>query len=101
MELIIYSLVLLIVIVNSVFLFFLGVYLVRLSDRINLMMSDLIAIISQEPSVAPPTPSVAKKKPTTWDEKYEMELESVQRRLRIDSGLSDLPNSPSYDLPNK
>ena len=97
MEAIILSLCFMILIINLVFLFFIGIFLVRMNDRFDNMFAELVEIISDSPSAVPPSA----KKSQTWDEKYEMELESVQRRLRIDSGLSDLPNSPSYDLPNK
>jgi hypothetical protein len=61
------------------------------------LISELIQLISLNDSepVVPPDPA---SKPKTWDEKYEMEIEMMTRRMRQDSGLADIPTVRSYDL---
>lgn len=81
---------------NITLMFFIGVYLVRMNDRINKMMIELIEIISSFDSSVPNV-DVKQK---TWDEKYEDELENISRRFRQNSGLLDLPSGRSYDAPS-
>lgn len=77
-------------------MFFVGVYVVRMNERINKMMIELIEIISGIDSPAP----VVNSKQKTWDEKYEDELENISRRMRQSSGLLDLQSGRSYDVPS-
>jgi len=68
-----------------------------MNNRFDFLISELIQLISLNDSepVVPPDPA---KKPKTWDEKYEMEIEMMTRRMRQDSGLADIPTVRSYDL---
>lgn len=93
------SVVIGLLIINLILYFYLSVFIVRMSDRFNSLFSELIQVIAstESTSVVPP---VTANKPKTWDEKYEMELEMISRRMRQDSGLSDIPTVRSYDLPS-
>ena len=86
-------LILFIVLSNTILMFFLGVYLVRMNERFNQMIQDLVEIISGMDSTIPITDVKSK----TWDQKYEDELEEISRRMRQGSGLLDLPTTRSYD----
>lgn len=97
MEAIILSLCFMILIINLVFLFFIGIFLVRMNDRFDNMFAELVEIISDSPSAVPPSA----KKSQTWDEKYEREMEMIARRMRGESALDDLPNLRSYDVPEE
>lgn len=77
-------------VLNLIVLVGIAAFLVRFRDRINGIFGDLFNVMGE----MPPVPTVAdttKPRPKTWDEKYEEELEALQRRLRSDSGLQDLP----------
>jgi hypothetical protein len=78
-------------------MFFIGVYVVRMNERINKMITELVEIISGMDSSSPP---VVDAKQKTWDQKYEDELEQITKRMRQASGLLDLPSGRSYDAPN-
>lgn len=97
MENILLSIVIFLLIVNLTLYFFLSVYIVRMNNRFDSLISELIQLISLNDSepVVPPAPV---NKPKTWDEKYEMEIEMTSRRMRQDSGLADIPTVRSYDL---
>lgn len=98
MEAIVLSLCFMILVVNLVFLFFIGVFLVRMNDRFDKMFAELVEIISDSPSALPPSTT---KKSQTWDEKYEREMEMIARRMRGESALDDLPTVRSYDSPEQ
>jgi len=68
-----------------------------MNNRFDSLISELVQLISLNDSepVVPPDPA---RKPKTWDEKYEMEIEMMTRRMRQDSGLADIPTVRSYDL---
>ena len=97
MEAIVLSLCFMILVVNLVFLFFIGIFLVRMNDRFDNMFAELVEIISDSPSAVPPSA----KKSQTWDEKYEREMEMLARRMRGESALDDLPTVRSYDSPEQ
>jgi len=81
---------------NIALVFFMGVFLVRMNDKIISMFRDLsqLLVSLEESDVAP-----LDNKPKTWDEKYEMEFDGILRRARGDLGLTDIPTSPSYNAP--
>jgi hypothetical protein len=97
-EAIVLSLCFIILVVNLVFLFFIGIFLVRMNDRFDKMFVELVEIISDSPSAVPPATT---KKSQTWDEKYEREMEMLARRMRGESALDDLPTVRSYDSPEQ
>ena len=74
-------------------MFFLGVYLVRMNERFNQMIQDLVEIISGMDSTIPITDVKSK----TWDQKYEDELEEISRRMRQDRKSTRL-NSSHTDI---
>ena len=76
---------------NLIALIAIGAFLVRFRDRTNGILSDFLGAMGELP---PPAPTVTENKdrPKTWDEKYEEELEAMQRRLRAESGLVNLPD---------
>jgi len=82
-------------VLNLVLLFFLGVFVVRSHEQIRGMIGGLAEMAFGEAPVAPS--QLVKERPKTWDQKYEEELEAMQRRIREASGLIDLPQRPSYD----
>lgn len=84
-------------ILNLILLFFLGTFLVRLNERMMGMFNDLIDILGNSFSVAPVQPSISDVQSKTWDQKLEDEMDAAYRRMRAQSGLSDLPFSPPYD----
>ncbi len=81
---------------NLVLLFFMGAFIVRMNDKFTQMFSDLIKIYSDSPVEPPENDQIRSK---SWDEKYEEDIESITKRIRIQSGLSDLPTVSSYDRP--
>ena len=80
---------------------FLGAFLVRFRDRVNQMFSDFLAVLNEPFSnEAPPANNEADQEPRTWDEKYERELEAIQKRLRAEINLINLPDpGVSYGQP--
>jgi hypothetical protein len=89
MELLLLSICLFLCFLNTLIIFFLGVFVVRFNQRINQMFSDLVSVLVKVPEADVSLNLPESKK--TWDEKYEEEIEIFSRRLRADSGLSDLP----------
>jgi hypothetical protein len=64
---------------NLLFLFFIGAYLVRLRDQIVIIVEGLS------------NQNVKSKQVTSaWETKYEAELDAIKKRLQADSGLVDL-----------
>lgn len=76
---------------SLVLLFFIASFLVKMKDRHDQFFSDMVMMISGFEPPELPVVVQEEKKPKTWDEKYEEELEAQQRRMRGESGLSDLP----------
>jgi len=78
--------------INLVFVFAIGIFLVKFRDRVNDVFRDLIQAMEimwgAVPNDSSFDPNIERSK--TWDEKYEEELESINKRLRADSGLKDL-----------
>lgn len=97
MEFVLICCLLLLGAVNFILTLFLAVYVVRSMDRTAAMIGDLSQIMAQP--FAPETPIVSDNQPKTWDQKYEEELEMIQRRLRTASGLADLSENASYNAP--
>lgn len=77
-------------IANCVLLFFLIVFMVNLRDKLKEFFSDLMEVVTVYESPAPVI--VQHNKAKTWDEKFEEELEERERRMKMDSGLDDLPS---------
>lgn len=91
MEIILLICAVTLLVLNLIVLIGIGAFLVSLRDRINAIFSDIITLFAEN---SPPELSFTKEaeRPKTWDEKYEEELEALQRRLRGDSGLLNLPD---------
>lgn len=68
---------------NSVILFFVGAFVVKLRDDMRQFMSDMVDLASQDAQPAQPLRS------KTWDQKFEEEIDELQRRSRQDRGLVD------------
>lgn len=81
---------------NLILLFFLGTFIVRMNERMTGMMNDLVDILGSSFSAAPVAPSVSEVQSKTWDQKLEEEMDAAYRRMRVQSGLTDLPLSPTY-----
>jgi hypothetical protein len=96
MEVFFYVFLMIISLTNLVLLFFMGAFIVRMNDKFTQMFSDLIKIYSDSPVEPPENDQIRSK---SWDEKYEEDIESITKRIRIQSGLSDLPTVSSYDRP--
>lgn len=79
---------LILMVTNLIFLFVFGAFLVRTRDRINSIFSDLIEAMETMWGAIPVESKENEIK--TWDQKYEEEMENIQKRLRGDSGLKDL-----------
>lgn len=73
-----------------VLMFFLVSFVVNLREKLREFFSDLVEMIAV---MEPPSPVVVQNddRPKTWDEKFEEELAERERRMRGESGLSDLP----------
>ena len=82
---------------NLALLFFLGTYLVRMNDRFSSMMNDLVRVLVEQNSVIPEVQEENVVK--TWDQKFEEEIDRINRRMRFDSGLSDISDGVSYNAP--
>jgi hypothetical protein len=79
------------VILNLILIFFIGAFLVGFRDKVNDMFAELIQAIESSIEHMPnPVVFENQEKTKTWDEKYEEELDSFSRRLKIDTGLQDL-----------
>lgn len=91
--------ILLISLISLTLTFFLAVYVVRSMDKTTMMIRDLSSILSEPLATEMLTNSNSESAIKTWDQKYEEELEMIQRRLRQASGLADLPISSSYNAP--
>lgn len=83
---------------NLILLFFLGTFLVRMNERINSILSELIDAIGSSITTVPPQDSDLQQK--TWDQKFEEEIEAATRRMRAASNLTDLPVGASYEAQN-
>jgi hypothetical protein len=83
---------------NFILTFFLGVFVVRSAERTSSMIGDLANMVMIEP-VAQPQPTPNEPRPRTWDEKYEDELDAFQRRLRQSTNLADLDTGPALAIP--
>jgi len=79
--------------------FFLSIYVVRSMDRTTMMIRDLSSIISEPLATQALTNSDVESQVKTWDQKYEEDLEMIQRRIRQASGLTDLRDGTSYNTP--
>lgn len=77
-------------IINLVFIFAVGLFLVKFRDRVNAVFGDLIQAMEIMWGAIPDAESFEPEISKTWDQKYEEELESINKRLRADSGLKDL-----------
>ena len=84
-------------VLNLALLFFLGIYLVRMNDRFSSMMNDLIRVLVEQNSVIPQVQNETAMK--TWDQKFEEEIDRINRRMRFDSGLEDISDGISYNAP--
>lgn len=73
-----------------VLMVFLVGFIVNLREKLREFFSDLVEMIS---GFEPPAPVIVKtnERQKTWDEKFEDELAERERRMKSDSGLSDLP----------
>lgn len=79
------------VILTATVLIIIGSYLVRLRGRMEFLFSQLMSDfleLAEEPMPI----AVDEPKAETWDEKYEREIDEIQRRLRADTGLVNLPD---------
>lgn len=94
MEVFFYVFLMITSLINLMLLFFMGAFIVRMNDKFTQMFSDLIKIYSDSPVEPPENDQIRSK---SWDEKYEEDIESIAKRIRVQSGLSDLPTASSYD----
>jgi hypothetical protein len=76
---------------NLICIFVLGAFIVKFRERLDGIFSDLLEMAETMWGAIPASQPVVASKLKTWDQKYEEELENIQRRLRGDSGLLDLP----------
>ena len=80
--------------INSALIFSIGLFLVRLRDRVNMMFADTIEAMGVVHGAIPEMPEIIiDTKVKTWDEKYEEELDYIAKRMREGSGLRDLTDS--------
>jgi hypothetical protein len=91
MEIFILACLAFISLVNLLCLFAIGIFLVRFRDRMNKIFVDFIGAMETMGAV-PITLEKVEDRPKTWDEKYEEELDQMQKRIRANSGLQDLPS---------
>ncbi len=78
--------ILFLLIINLIVLFYLGANIVRLRENQREFLSDILQLIQGLDSNGK-----SRLKGKSWDEKYEEELDDIQRRIRQDRGLVD-PN---------
>lgn len=79
------SILCVILILNTTILVYLAVLTVRMRE----FLGDLLVALGEMSSI-PVMPSSSKAK--TWDEKFEEELDFLAKRMKTESGLSDLPD---------
>lgn len=79
-------------IINLVIVIAIGRFIVLFRDRVDSIISDLIKAMEFMWGAIPieTTSETTVDRAKTWDEKYEEELEAMNRRLQ--SGLDDLPS---------
>jgi hypothetical protein len=78
-------------VLTGTILIFIGSFLVRMKNRIEFLFSQLISDFIK--LAEEPIPIIDDEpKAETWDEKYEREIDMIQKRLRADSGLVSLPD---------
>jgi len=77
--------------INLIFIFFVGLFLVNFRDRVEKIFSDFFnlmeEVLLENNSIVPPAEDEFKIK--TWDQKFEEELDFHNRRVRVDSGLKN------------
>jgi hypothetical protein len=73
-------------IINLIVLMYIGGFLVQLKNDQRAFMADLIEAID---GLLGSSKSSGTPRGKTWDQKFEEELEDVQRRRRQDPGLMD------------
>jgi hypothetical protein len=83
---------------NLALLFFLGTFIVRMNERLNSILTDLVGAIGSSMATVPPDDSDVQQK--TWDQKFEEEIDAATRRMRATSNLKDLPVGVSYEAQN-
>lgn len=82
--------------VNLIILVGLAIFLVRLREFVKDVISVMTGMDDEdddeyEDDVEPAVPANSlSSRPKTWDEKYEEELDAVQRRMREERGQSSL-----------
>lgn len=79
---VLFSLIIIFLVANSVVLFFVAAFMVKLRDDLKQSIADMIDISNE-------TQQVPGTKGKTWDQKFEEEIEEIQRRSRQDRGLVD------------
>lgn len=97
MEIILLTIIVFLIIFNIFLLFFLGLFVVRMNDRISSMLGELAEIILSDNSIAPLVTNKNEEK--SWDQKYEEALDSFAMRMKVDSGLIDPEVGNSYNAP--
>jgi hypothetical protein len=93
MEIILLCILIGISLINSIILVVIGANVVRNRTQTDSRFADLLDAMETMWEGVPPAPSneANDSRPKTWDEKYEEELEAMTRRLRVESGLVNLP----------
>jgi hypothetical protein len=76
-------------ILNLVFIFVLGSFVVRLRERLDNIFSDLLEMFTETSGETSDSQSFESEF-KTWDQKYEEEIEKIQKSLKSNSGLVDL-----------
>jgi hypothetical protein len=83
-------LILVLLLVIGGFLVYLGLFLVRRESIQKQFFQELLDAIEEMGNI-PLTPVItSQERPKTWEEKYEEELNEIQKRLKTDPGLVDL-----------
>lgn len=77
---------------NTIILIVIGAFLVRFRDRFNGLFIDFLKAFENLPIASISNFQNKPLETKTWDEKYEHEIEEIQKRMRIESGLLNLPD---------
>lgn len=84
-DLIIGIAIILLLIINLVVLFFVSAFLVRIRDEQKEFISDIVDVLENFGTLKKTATTSNRGK--SWDQKFEEELDEVQRRSRDDRGL--------------
>lgn len=78
--------ILLLLLINLIILFFLVVLIVKIQENQKMFIADIVEILQ---NFMPNESNINVSKIKSWDQKFEDDLNEIQRRIQNDRGLVD------------